>query len=294
MSDEKTVIPVSHSVTPISHFARIGGIGGRECEDDNLDEAMAAVKFVSFTVTPEQVRPGAAVVLSWNVQKVGGRVRLLLNGSPVDAQGTRTVHPFATTTYQLAASGTSICPGHPHLTQYLGSRTVSVHAEDCVSSTIAEEGLRNEVQNKVKELVDQSNGKIHFRHDYASDVDIQVEEDGLHIRMALKLNVPDFWDPDLNVDASIVLSAVDGRAVAAYVKFGTEVHWPWYVHVITSAVTLLIQEILDHVVDGIIKPELLKRIQDSLDERVQQIPPRYLLSRLTTMTNYISVTVCPV
>ncbi|MGC9291242.1 MAG: peptidoglycan-associated lipoprotein Pal [Acidobacteriaceae bacterium] len=56
----------------------------------------------SLTATPDAITPGQSVVLNWSTTEA---TTVTLDGSTVNANGTQTVNPSATTTYHLVARG---------------------------------------------------------------------------------------------------------------------------------------------------------------------------------------------
>ena len=74
----------------------------------------------------------------------------------------------------------------------------------------------------------------------------------MHLKLGLDIN--DFPDPSITLDALIGFQVLaDGSVLPYYNKFSVSVDWPWYVKVISGAVT----GIVGHFIGDTIGPVIL-------------------------------------
>lgn len=258
--------------------------------DDDIDfpipddlPCLGEVEVVSFTADPPTVEPfGGPATLSWNVRvPTGCNAGLHLNGRPVRTSGSMQVQPTVTTRYSLSAR---LGPA----SRFLDDLTLRVDTSACISSTIAESNIRGDVRAAVAGAVAE-NEQLSQR----SEPRVEVDAGGIHLGLRFKLAIDNFVDPSIDVDATVGLRLRDGAVDVSYRSFAVDVDWPWWVTALTAGVTKIIEEFMDDTVEDRLKPMLLEKVKQRIDDRVAEIPGFLRLHRLGLAENEISVTVCP-
>ncbi|SMO95954.1 hypothetical protein [Melghirimyces algeriensis] len=250
-------------------------------------DKLSQLKLDYFQAEPTQVYPYDEVQLSWRV--TGPNVKITVSTSPYSAsrhldvgmEGTKVVTPALTQTYHIHAQMFTV---HRHL----GSTTVQVSAENCYGHSVAEDEIRRRTTQVVNHVVGE-------RDDITIKKQPQLEIDatGIKIKLRFEVKVNNFFNPDLNVDANMAVSAEHGRPIPVYTKFSSDVEFGWHEHFLTAGAAAVIQAILENKIDKELKPQLLQGIQEELDQAVSSIPPRYRLYSLSTAVNRIVFTICP-
>jgi hypothetical protein len=252
-------------------------------EDGNTFECLAKVKVDSFTATPTTVPTfGGSATLRWGVTVPPGcPVVMKLNGTPVPRSGSREVQPATTTTYSLAAFVNGV-------TKVLKSVSVRVDTSACLTRPVPEALIRTQLRNAVAKL-DAAESKLSQR----SDASVEIDANGIHVALRFKLAVDNFADPNIDVDFTIGLRVRNGSVEPFYKRFAVDIDWPWWVTVITSGVSKIVEEFIDGKLEAKLKPAILTGVKDQIDKLVDQIPGDLRLHSLGLAENEIRVTVCP-
>ena len=272
---------------------------------DNSIDILGQVQLDSFTATPATIPPFGESVLSWRVSKLPNNVRLSLGGRTpgenLPAEGSRIASPRATTTYQLVAS-TSV------IDSILGKVTVNVDTTDCVTFPIPEVEIRTQVQEGLeqddgrKEQVLGIDVEIRLRR----PAEIEIDENGLHISIALEAKIPNFPNPKIDVDALIILSASNGQPVFTYAKFDTNVHLPWWTWLpgiliptlVPGTTGVPVNKLLEELIEKQIRPRIKEQmdfqINQVINENLDRLPDFLGLFALTTLADQVEAVGCPV
>ena len=113
------------------------------------------------------------------------------------------------------------------------------------------------------------------------------------MKLRLKISVPNFFDPDLNIDMVVGLTAVNHTPVLSFRRFSVDVHWPWWVTGITLGVTEFIDGIIESSIERRVKPLILQKLKEQIDSLLRLVPQNYRLQSISTEADQIRVTVCP-
>lgn len=237
---------------------------------------------VNFTASPATVRPGTASTLNWRVTVPGGcGVQVSLNGSPVAKTGSRSVEPATTTVYRLI--------GRMHTVQRtLGTVTVAADTGQCFSQSVDEETVRQMLRSLITAHLEGS--PLSQR----SPANVEIDRNGIAVKLRLRVAVPNFFDPDLNVNMVIAVRAANGQVVVSYRSYSNNVDWPWWVTGITLGITEFIEGIIEDRLERQVKPLILQKLKEQIDSFLRLIPPTHRLHSLTTEADEIRGLVCPI
>lgn len=254
-------------------------------------ECFSGIRVVRFSADRTQLRPGdGGATLSWQVElptTCRGLVSLAMNGLAVSRTGSRRVSPVQSITYTLVARGAG-------LTRTLGSVHITVDRAGCEQSEILESDIVPQVQASVNASLNaynndpQTENKVTKRR----ETQVEVEPGGVVLRLRLSLQINNFWDPDIDVDATLALGiAPEGGPFVFYRSFSVDVDWPWWVTGITLGITKIVEEFLDEEV----KDKLKNKIRDDFRSNVQAAVRLFggVVVSLETAQDRIIATTCP-
>ena len=235
----------------------------------------------SFTASPATVRPGQASTLNWRVATSQGcGVQLFLNNSTVSKTGTRSVEPTTTTTYRLVGKMST-------LQRTLGTVTVAVDTSRCFIQSVEEEAVRQMLRSLIQANL--AGSPLSLR----SPANVEIDRNGIAVKLRLKVAVPNFFDPDLNIDMVIGVRAANNNVLVSYRSYSNDVDWPWWVTGITLGITEFIEESLESRIERQVKPLILQKLKEQIDSFLRLIPPTHRLQSLTTEADEIRALVCP-
>jgi hypothetical protein len=274
-----------------------GDIGVIDWDRDN--DVLDRLELESLEITPSSIEPYQEAVVSWEVTGPTGQVNLRLNSTPVEAQGSLTVSPLSTRTYMLQAVKSLAI-------RRLGAVELAVDDTECRQSLIPRHVVQNEIEDFLSERLQGSD-----QVDLDGFVSAAVDEDGISVHIPLEIEVPNWFNADLDVDVGMrVVARRDGprsRIVAELVSVEVDVIWHWLEHVlslgVTGALQAAMQRLLDLCITQMLGPQIeeqlaseLQRVVDSLLSLMQATDAdrrEYLLTSLYTSSAGIEFTGCP-
>lgn len=240
--------------------------------DDNgiLDE----FELVSFTVTPQTIRPYESASLSWEITGPTNKVELALLGpaiwtdpdlltrTQIEAIGTQTVSPLTTTNYYLKAKRGAA-------TKILGVVSLEVDLEEVevggIPGSLIEEGVKSYLDGSFTR-----NSSVSLRNNGATAL---LEEGGLSASIPLKIEVPSWFNADLNIDLDFSIftrrsGLYTNRLVTELETVDVDVSWHWAEHILSLGVTGISQAVLDvalkEFIEGIIGEFLADNLTNAL------------------------------
>lgn len=254
-------------------------------------DCFSDLQVVRFSADRTEVRPGdGGALLSWEVElptSCRGIVSLALNNLTVGRTGSRQVHPVQSMLYTLVARGAG-------LSATLGSVRIVVDRTGCEQSEILESDIVPQIQASVKASLNSYNNdpgtdnKVTQRR----ETQVEVEPAGVTVRLRLTLAINNFWDPDVNVDATLTLGiSPEGGVLVAYRSFSVDVDWPWWVTGITLGITKIIEEFLDEEVEDKLKNKIRNDFQANVQAAVTTFDG--VVVALETAHDRIIATTCP-
>lgn len=234
-----------------------------------------------FKVTPTEIIPGQVATVGWKTSSPGGcTVALELNGTGVQRAGSKQVSPTNTTTYKLAGRMFG-------LYKQFGTISLVVNTSACTTVTVPEEVVRNLVRNAVRTTL--GDVPVHER----SPADVEIDAAGIRISIKLKVEVPNFFNPDLNIRMTIRAAVEEGRPRAYFTQYSASVNWPWWVTGITLGITEFIENILEDKIEAQTRPKILSAIQAQLEQAVGNLPPNRRLTSVETAPDQLRIMICP-
>lgn len=235
----------------------------------------------SFTASPSTIRPGGASTLKWDVTLPQGcAVKLFLNGSAVSKSGSRSVEPTTTTNYRLVGKMLTV-------QQQLRAVNVNVDTSQCITQSVDEATVRQMLQTLIKSSLEGT--PLSER----SPASVEIDQNGIAVKLRLKVSVPNFFDPDLNINMVIGVSAASNNAVVSYRSYSTDLDWEWWVGAITLGASEFIEEVMESRIEQKVKPLILQKLKEQIDSFISLIPSTHSLHSLTTRANEIRALICP-
>jgi hypothetical protein len=250
-------------------------------------ECLGGTKLVNFSADKTSVKAGEAVTISWDVAvptNCGLSVRL--NFAQVPKKGSRVIRPVRPESYRLDCGASSV-------SKLLGVVNIAVDSSNCTEVEIPEDLVRPGVIRSVDDSLAEYNANPDNEDSQVTkrrQTVFEVEPDGIVLRLRLKVEVNNFFDPDVDVDAKIALGvSPEGQVLAFYRSFAVDVDWPWWVTGLTLGVTKIIEEFKDGTVERKLKNEILNDFRADIQARVDAFGT---VGAIETVQDKVIVTVC--
>jgi hypothetical protein len=257
---------------------------------EKAQDCLAEIRLVNFTATPDSILAGQESAIRWDVDISGcahpGMLGIHLNATRVPVSGSRRIRPGRAVTYSLSARAAG-------LLRPLGR--VNVHVDDsaCRPFEISEEEVVPLIQGSIRSSIEEYNANPETDNPVTlrSPPGVQIEPGGVVIRIRLELEINNFFNPDVDVDARIGIGvSAEGAALAFYKSFAVDVDWPWWVSGITHGITKIVEEFIDDLVEAQLKQKILNDFRDSVRAQVRAFTG--VVSEIETAQDRIVVTVC--
>jgi hypothetical protein len=251
---------------------------------------IAALRLVHFSAQPMSIVGGQSTTLSWTVDTSKCQhvnlLSLYLDVTKVPASHSLVVRPAGTITYGLfaRAGGQS---------NTLGEVTITVDDSACQPLTIVPSAITPKVTAGVTAAIDKYNhDPAHPNRDrvYILSNEASIDVPGLAMHIKLGIDVNDFTDPNVTVDALIGFQVLaDGSVLPYYNNFSVSVDWPWYEKVIAGAVTGIIDHFISDEVSGTIKSNILSSLAAQFDYSSEGL----VVTAIGTSQAGLVITLCP-
>ncbi|HTL10180.1 MAG TPA: hypothetical protein VL307_18020 [Chitinophagaceae bacterium] len=240
----------------------------------------------SFTASPANITPGQPVTLTWSTAHSGHcAASFRINGITVPASGSKTVNPLADTTYTLTLQ--TQC----NISRTLGRASVDVNESTCKLTSIPESLVRGQVISVVDSSINEFNASSSNDLSKRSETQVEIDPQGISIKLRLKAAINNFPDPDLNVDMKVGLGVGPGNTVSVFYRaFSVDVDWPWWVTGISLGITKIVEEIAEGRIQGKIKPQILEALKTQLNNAAKQIPG--VLTSIETLQDELRLKIC--
>lgn len=259
------------------------------CTPDMIEKALECAsefRLLSFTATPASVTPGQPVTLKWSTAHSGHCAGTFkINGIAVPASGSKVVNPLADTTYTLVVH--LPC----NISHTMGRVTADVNESSCRITSIPEAIVRSQVINvvdaNIKDFNDHSSNDLSKR----SETQVEIDPQGISIKLRLSASINNFPDPDINVDMKVGLGVGPGNTVSVFYRsFSVDVDWPWWVTAISLGITKIVEEIVEGRIEGKIKSQILDALKTQLTNAAKQIPG--VLAAIQTLQDELRLKIC--
>jgi hypothetical protein len=272
----------------------------------NPAEIAALKKVTKFTfgVVPVKVQINGTVTANWNVTipQTGFDIFIKLNGVAVAASGTQTFKMTKNTTFSLGAA----IDDEPPVGRILKSQVVVVNLSDCKDFPFG----TYLITNKLKDTLDGSfsgNGQFSFR-DGTDMTQLTVGDGTLDINIPLTLNVPDWFDADMDIHVQLMLGGSSGVVIVEAPVVQATVDWSLLSAILSggcsdavgAGMSKLAQVFVEQIVDAQIRPGVAQGLQNLVNASIasahSQDPQQrtFVMSTLIfSKASGIVVSVCP-
>jgi hypothetical protein len=240
------------------------GNGGDPGDPQKEREALQQVVLHSFTANPLTVKTLGTVSLSWNVTVPDSSpfdITVKLNGQEVAPVGNASRVLTQNTTFTLAAA-----------TEHAGRqlKTISVHvdATECRSKTIDPflimQPLKTEFDNRFS-----GSSKFKLR---GNGTAVTLGNGTITINVPLEINVPDWFDADMNVFIQLAMRPGAPLSIVA-TSVSADVSWSFFEnlaslgcgHFVESGMTQMAEAFLSDIVNT----ELAPKVEEKFKEQVK-------------------------
>lgn len=269
--------------------------------DPNLikkeQEALKKVVVRSFTVNPRSVKTFGTTTIAWNVTVPESEfdIAVNLNGDGVAPTGSKSVSLQQTRSFTLSAST-------ENAGRQLKKATVTVDASECRAQLLEAFPI---IQQIKKPFNDRFSGSSKFKL-RGTGTEVTLGDGGISIGVRLGLNVPDWFDADMNM--GIQLSVLAGVPVKVAAKSGTvNVKWGFFEHLaslgcsgfVQSGMEQLAREFMADTVNTNLVPALSQGFTDQVrafTASLRDTDPQhreYLFTALAVSSAGVTLTACP-
>jgi hypothetical protein len=275
-----------------SEEGKLGGVRNPLVETQAERDALNKVKLNKFAVVPAMVSPYGTVTASWDatVPNTGFEIALKLNGQVVANTGSKTFTVSQRTEFTLAAVIDD--PPEPLAARILRTLQVIVNTSDCQN-----EGLPSSAMTvPLKEAMDGAfSGAGSFTLKPGGSV-VTAGADGLaDIHVPITINVPDWFDADMDIHLQLTISGADGHVFVAAPVVDPQVQWSLLSNLaslgctdaIGQGMTKISQAFLERIVDEEIRPAVTQKIEDQVNTFLTTLHNNDAQKRTFTMTSLI-------
>jgi len=269
--------------------------------------ALEKVTEFTFHVVPFKVKVGGTVTATWDVtipsiDETGGfEIFITLNGEPVPASGSKSFKVDQNTAFRLVA----VIDQPLVVSRILKQEIVTVDLSDCRSLPFPASVLTVPVKNAV-DAAFSGNGQFQFRD--PAGTQLTVGNASLDIRVPLTLDVPDWFDADMDIHVQLTIGGRDGVVIVAAPVVEATVDWSLLSDILSGGCTVavatgmskLAQVFLQEIVDAQIQPFVKGILEGVVSEAVASAQAQDPAHRPYAMTQMIFsqfsgilITACP-
>jgi len=247
------------------------GPGNTPRETQAEKDALNKVKLNSFTVVPAKVDPYGTVTATWNVTVPNTQfdITISLNGQEVANTGSKTFTVAQRTNFTLAAGIND--PPLPLAARILKSVIVLVNTSDCQETGVSAATFTA----KLKDAMDAafSGGGNFSLKDGGSTV--TAGDAGLvDIHVPITIDVPDWFDADMDIHIELTLSGADGHVFVAAPVVDPTASFSGLSGVlsggcsdaVSTGMTKMAYAFLERIVDNELRPAVTQQIEDQLNQ----------------------------
>jgi hypothetical protein len=231
-------------------------------------DCLGETQLVRFAADRTSVRAGQPVTVSWEVAiPAGCNLSVRLNHSQVSKQGSRTLRPVRAVAFRLDCGGAG-------LSKFLGQVNIEVDTTGCAQRELPEAAIVPGVLAGIDENIAEYNAQNEDRQiTKRRETVIEFEPDGILVRLRLKLQINNWFDPDVDIDAKIDVGlSSEGEVIAFYRSFAVDVDWPWWVTGMTLGIAKLVEEFIDVAVENNMKSRILNDLRRQMRNLLDSVP----------------------
>lgn len=251
-------------------------------------ECLGNTHLVNFSADKTSVIAGDTVTISWDVDipsTCGLSVRL--NHTQVPRKGSKTVVAAGNLFFRLDCGAAGV-------NKLLGTVEVAADASSCMQREIPEDIVADQVRQSVDRSLADFNARPENENKQATkrtETGVEVEPGAIVLRLRLKVQVENFFDPNVDVDAKIAVGiSPEGNVIAFYRSFAVDVDWPWWVTGITLGISKIVEEFADGTVEAQMKNKILNDLRDAFQARLTALGGRAV--DMEAIQDAILVTIC--
>jgi hypothetical protein len=281
-----------------------GNGGASHTAQEQQYELLGFIQILSFAADPPSVTPFQPTTLSWSLripQTLHVPVSILVGGhKSIGPTGSATVTPFATTQYGMAAETLIV-------SRVIGALTVVVDDSECRSKTIPADTIALVLEDATKQAL---GGSSEFSLT-GDGVTVTVDPGVITIRVSLSISVPDWFDPTMNITATI---HVGPAGVVPNMSLDVEtasvdvnIDQAWYSEALSLGISAGIADIVEvvsqvflrQIVDAQVTPQIASGIQDQIDgflKDAHDTDPQhrtFALTQLSLGSDGVELSACP-
>lgn len=271
------------------------GARGKLIERDR--EILKQVKLISFTADPATIQPFEESRLSWEVEGPKQEFTLKLNSLPVTLKGSKMVKRLSTTSYKLTAYGVI-------LSKQLDQLVLKIDDSQCKTAEYPATLIIGNVTEAIRERF-HDNDQIRLKNDSPK---VTMDQDGIHVGINSTINVPDWFDADMDIGMDFRLVAELNGDVSVFLSnTNVDVSWSLLEHLASLGCTGVVQSALERLmktcIDDLLKPYLesdfAKQLQGHVDDMMNvwksEDPEhrRFQLYKISTDPNQMTIVGCP-
>jgi hypothetical protein len=234
-------------------------------------DALKQVTVNSFTVVPARVSPFGTVTATWDVTipETGFEITLVLHNQTVAAAGTKTFK-LATQSDSFVLRAVINDPPLPFASRLLKTIQVVVNTGDCQDVDVPASAVTEPLKEELDSVFSSTDN---FTLKDGGSV-VTAGADGLvDIHVPLTINVPDWFDADMDIHIQLTIAGADGHVFVAAPVVDPQVNFSLLSNLLsfgcTEAVglgmTKMAYVFLERIVDEELRPRVEQKIVDQVN-----------------------------
>ncbi len=281
-----------------------GGNGGDPPELVKKErEALKTVVLHTFVVSPLTVKTFGTVTASWNVTvptNTAFDMFVELNGKAVPSTGSQTFTVNQQTVFELATA----ISDDPTVARILKQVTIHLDTSECRSQSFPASVVTVPLKQQFDDVF---GGTSQFTLKDGGTSVTAGDAGAVNIDVPLSINVPDWFDADMNVVIQLTITGASQVFVAAPVV-NPQVSWSFLSNLLSLACTSFIGDgmtqiskvFLEEIVDQQLRPAITQMLVDQIDMFTNSLQAADSQHRTYVMTSLtfsnatgLVITACP-
>ena len=185
--------------------------------DNDFLDCTDGIIFRSFTAEPSTIVAFETTTLRWNAFVPPNCGTLAIRGQTVANKGSLIVQPDTSTYYALD----HYMAGLRRAT--LGTIRVNVDTSNCQWNAVPESLIQAMIRTTVDDFLADENNQDVENLSKRSEPTVQIDSQGLHLKMYFKYALVGSPDPDIDIDATFRLFASSGNLGVGYKSFEADI-----------------------------------------------------------------------